>query len=175
MRRDQEFSTWARDETPGLLRRAQLLCLDAQLAEDLVQDTLVKLYVNWSRVDTDANPVGYAHRTMFHHFVSGRRRRSSQERPVAEPEDDDRTSPAPTDAVDLRLDLGTALASLSAVERCVVMARYVDDLSVADTARLFDRKESWVKSITHEAVLKLRRSPSLIDDLFPLNEGSPWS
>jgi RNA polymerase sigma factor (sigma-70 family) len=166
VRRDQEFSTWARDETPALLRRARLLCLDAQLAEDLVQDTLVRLYLSWSRIDRDANPVGYAHRTMFHHFVSGRRRRSSQERPVAEPEDRPGTARASsTDAVNLRLDLRAALGSLSAVERCVVMARYVDDLSVADTARLFDRKESWVKSVTHDAVLKLRRSPSLIDDL----------
>jgi RNA polymerase sigma factor (sigma-70 family) len=168
VRRDQEFSRWARDETPGLLRRAQVLCLDAQLAEDLVQDTLVKLYIAWSRVNADGNPIGYAHRTMFHHFVSGRRRRSSRERPVAEPAHGLGTASAtPTDAIDLRLDLRTALHSLSPVERCVVMARYVDDLSVADTARLFDRKESWVKSVTHDAVVKLRRCPSLVDDLQP--------
>jgi DNA-directed RNA polymerase specialized sigma24 family protein len=93
---------------------------------------------------------------------------------VAEP-DDPGTVRNPTDVANLRLDLRAALSSLSPVERCVVMARYVDDLSVGDTARLFDRKESWVKSVTHDAVLKLRRSPSLIDDLSPLNEGSPWS
>lgn len=124
MRRDREFTTWARDEMPGLLRRAQLLCLDAQLAEDLVQDTLVKLYLNWSRIDDAANPVGYAYRTMFHHFVSGRRRRSSQERPVPQPEDHLGTTRAtPTDAVHLRLDLRAALDGLTPVERCVVLAR----------------------------------------------------
>lgn len=162
MRHDQEFSQWARHETPGLLRRARLLCLDDQLAEDLVQDTLVKLYLQWSRIDADGSPLGYAHRTMFHHFVSSRRRRSARERPMPAPED----APAggtPSDAVHLRLDLQAALRTLDPVERAVVVARYVDDRSVADLAHLFDRKESWVKTVTHRAVLKLRRSTALVD------------
>lgn len=164
MRRDREFTEWAREQTPVLLRRAELLCLDAQRAEDLVQDTLVRLYLSWTRVDLDANPLGYAHRILFNQFVSGRRRRSSGERPVADPEPgaEDRT---PIDAAELRMDLHAALGSLSPVERAVVVARYVDDLSIADTARLFDRKDSWVKSVTHDAVLKLRRSRYLLTDL----------
>ena len=43
--RDAEFTGWARSETPGLLRRAYLLTADWQQAEDLVQETLVRLYV----------------------------------------------------------------------------------------------------------------------------------
>lgn len=164
MRRDQEFSGWAREETPGLLRRARLLCLDEQHAEDLVQETLVRLYLHWSRIDADGSPVGYAHRTMFNLFVSGRRRRSSGERPVATPDDRAAAGGGPGDAA-LRLDLRTALTTLEPTERAVVVARYVDDRSVADIARLFDRTESWVKSITHRAVLKLRRSPALVTDL----------
>lgn len=165
MRRDHEFAAWAREETPGLLRRARLLCLDAQHAEDLVQDTLVKLYLQWSRIDVDGSPLGYAHRTMFNHFVSGRRRRSSRERPVAATEDGAATGSTPADAVSLRLDLQAALNALDPMERAVVVARYVDDRSVAEIAQLFDRTDSWVKSITHRAVLKLRRSPALVTEL----------
>lgn len=163
MRRDQEFSDWAGEETSGLLRRARLLCLDEQHAEDLVQETLVRLYLHWSRIDADGNPVGYAHRTMFNLFVSGRRRRSSRERPVPAPDDRVAASGTPADAV-LRLDLQTALTALDPLERAVAVVRYVDDRSVADIARIFDRTESWVKSITHRAVLRLRRSPALVTD-----------
>jgi RNA polymerase sigma factor (sigma-70 family) len=164
VRRDREFADWARDETPGLLYRARLLCLDAQHAEDLVQDTLVKLYLQWSRVDAGQNPLGYAHRTMFNHFISGRRRRSSREQPSSVPENGGAPTRAPADDVDERLDLQAALNALDPLERAVVVARYVDDRSVADLAALFDRSESWVKSITHRAVLKLRRSPALVTD-----------
>lgn len=165
MRRDREFSDWARDEAPGLLRRARLLCLDAQHAEDLVQDTLVRMYLHWSRIDADGSPVGYAHRTMFNLFVTGRRRRSNHERPVAELAEGVPATGVAADAVNLRLDLQAALGALDPMERAVVVARYVDDRSVTDIARLFDRTESWVKSITHRAVLKLRRSPALVTDL----------
>ena len=165
MRRDREFSEWARVETPGLLRRARLLCLDVQQAEDLVQDTLVRLYLRWSQVDADGNPVGYAHRTMFNLFVSGRRRRSSRERPTAVLQDGAVPGEASSDRVNLRLDLQTALATLDRLERAVVVARYVDDRSVAEVARLFDRSEAWVKSITHRAVRRLRESSTLVTDL----------
>ncbi len=162
MRLDQEFSQWAREETPGLLRRARLLCLDEQHAEDLVQDTLVKLYLQWSRIHADGSPLGYAHRTMFHHFVSSRRRRSARERPMLAPHDGP-ASGTLSDTVPLRLDLQAALSTLDRVERAVVVARYVDDRSVAEVAHLLGRKESWVKTVTHRAVLKLRHSTALVE------------
>ncbi len=72
-----EFEGWALGVTPHLFRYARHLERDWHSAEDLVQDTLAKLYVNWWRVDETLNLKAYALQTMFHHFVSRRRRRSS--------------------------------------------------------------------------------------------------
>jgi RNA polymerase sigma factor (sigma-70 family) len=160
-RSDTDFTGWAKVETPGLLRRAFLICADWQQAEDLVQETLVQLYVNWHRVDKSHNPVGYAHTTLFHLFVSDRRRRRTTERPTAQlPE-----RPVPAAAPDLGMDLARALNVLSPIERCVVVARYLDDRSVADVALMIDRTPNWVRTTAHRATQRLRSSPALVTDL----------
>jgi RNA polymerase sigma-70 factor (sigma-E family) len=162
--RDAEFTAWAQVETPGLLRRAYLLSADWQRAEDLVQETLVRLYVHWSRVDRHDNPVAYAHTTLFHVFISGRRRKSASERPTAElPE-----RPSVDPSADLALDLARALDLLSPRERCVVIARYLDDRSVVDVARMVGRTPGWVRTTAHRALERLRQSPALSTGSGPL-------
>ena len=44
------FTEFASVATPRLFRTAMLLCGEWHLAEDLVQTTLAKLYVSWSKV-----------------------------------------------------------------------------------------------------------------------------
>lgn len=152
---DDEFSDWAAQHSPALLRRATLLCGDRHQAEDLVQETLVRLFLHWRQVDLDHNPVGYAHTTLYRVFVSGRRRRSSTELPTA-------VLPEPAgDRADVEghLDLVAALQTLSPRQRCVVVARYVDDRSVAEVARLMRRTESWVRVNASRALHQLRDSP----------------
>ena len=159
--RDAEFTAWAQAETPGLLRRAYVLCADRQQAEDLVQETLVRLYASWPRVNHQDNPVGYAHTTLFRVFVSVRRRRSSRERPTAElPE-----RPSPDRSAELVMDLARALEVLSPHERCVVVARYLDDRSVVDVARMVNRTQGWVRTTAHRALQRLRQSAALLTDL----------
>ena len=74
-----EFEEFAYARTPHLLRSAWLLCGDVHQAEDLVQETLAKVYVRWhrrlgGRID---NPAAYAQTTLVRTFLSARRRRSS--------------------------------------------------------------------------------------------------
>ncbi|WP_375433578.1 RNA polymerase sigma factor [uncultured Friedmanniella sp.] len=47
----------AAQHSPALLRRATLLCGDRHQPEDLVQETLVRLFLRWRRVDLDHNPL----------------------------------------------------------------------------------------------------------------------
>jgi RNA polymerase sigma-70 factor (sigma-E family) len=160
-RSDADFTAWARAETPGLLRRGYLLCADWQQAEDLVQETLVRLYVHWHRVDSSQNPVGYAHTTLFHLFVSDKRRKRTGERPTAHmPE-----RPVPAVTPDSRMDLARALEVLSPIERCVVVARYLDDRSVAEVAHMVNRNQGWVRTTANRAIQRLRQSPALLTDL----------
>jgi RNA polymerase sigma factor (sigma-70 family) len=50
----------------------------------------------------------------------------------------------------------TALAQLPTRQRAVVVLRYYDDLSVAQTAQALGCTEGTVKSQTHDALARLR-------------------
>lgn len=154
-----EFEAWARAAVPGLYARACLLSRDPHLAEDLVQDTLTKVFVAWPRIDRDSNPDGYAMRTLYHLFVSRRRRRSSSEVVSDSLPELMLAEGDPTN----RMDLAEALSELKPVERAVVIIRFVDDLSVARTAELLGRTEGWVKVTTSRTLAKLRLMPQLSD------------
>lgn len=149
------FADWSRDHTAGLFRRALLLTGDWHRAEDLVQETLAKLYAHWHRIDLDQNAAGYAMRTLFHAYVSERRRRPSEVTLVDVVPD----RPAPARDHDLRLDLIKALDALSPQERFVLVARYLDDLSVAEVAGMIDRPQSWVRNVAYRATKRIQRSP----------------
>ena len=83
-RRHDEFEEFARARTPQLYRSAWMLCGDAHRAEDLVQDTLAKVFVRWHRplVRAIDNPAAYAHTTLVRTYISAQRRRSTHERPT---------------------------------------------------------------------------------------------
>lgn len=157
MAAEAEFEAWARAAVPELYARACLLSRDPHLAEDLVQDTLTKVFVAWGRIDHDSNPDGYAMRTLYHQFVSRRRRRSSSE--VVSDSLPELLLPESDPAN--RMDLAEALAELKPAERAVVIIRFVDDLSVARTAELLGRTEGWVKVTTSRTLAKLRLMPQL--------------
>ena len=151
-----EFEEFARARTPQLFRSAWLLCGDPHHAEDLVQETLAKVYVRFRRID---NPVAYAQTTLTRTFISGRRRRSSTERPTADlPEvaTDDATRGS-----DLRLALAGALAGLAPADRAVLVLRYLDDLSVEETAERMGVSAGAVRSRSMRALARVR---PLLDD-----------
>ena len=57
--RDEEFREFMRDRASPLHQSAYLLCGDWHLADDLVQDTLVKAYQHWPRVRQADSPDAY--------------------------------------------------------------------------------------------------------------------
>ena len=57
-----DFLEFAHARSDQLFRTACLLTGDRHLAEDLVQETLAKMYRSWNRIDRTQAPVAYAHR-----------------------------------------------------------------------------------------------------------------
>jgi RNA polymerase sigma-70 factor (sigma-E family) len=156
---DTGFEEWARARTPALLRAAYLLAGGQQNAEDLTQGVLVKLAAAWWRVD---DPDAYARRVLHRLQVSRWRRRSLTEMLVdAIPE---RGRPDPTGDVDVRIVLADALRRLTVPQRSVLVLRYYEDLSEAETAVVLGCSVGTVKSQTHKALAALRRvAPELAD------------
>ena len=150
-----DFEEFARARTPALYRAAWLLCGEHHRSEDLVQETLAKVFVRWySRLRGPIeNPAGYAHTTLVRTYISAQRRKSNHERPTEHlPE-----VPGASAGSDLRLTLRDALAELEPLDRAVLVLRYLDDRSVAETAEVIGVSPGAVRNRTMRALERLRR------------------
>lgn len=157
--RDSTFAEFVGESLPALTQYAYALTGDAHAAEDLVQDTLVKLAGAWRRVRSDGNPLGYARTVLFRTFVSRWRRRGPLMQEYHE-------KPAPGDqyvAVDTRDALRRAMASLPRLQRAVLVLGYLDDLSDDDIAILLDRRPATVRSLRHRGLQALRTQLGSLD------------
>jgi RNA polymerase sigma-70 factor (sigma-E family) len=153
------FADFVRDRSPDLLRSAWLLTGDWHSAHDLVQTALEKCWPRWGRrMD---HPEAYVRRVLLTSYLSWRRRRWNGELSTAElPE-----SVETTDDVELRQSLLGALAALTPRQRAVIVLRYFDDLSEADTAAVLRCSVGTVKAHASRGLAHLRATPGLAESL----------
>jgi RNA polymerase sigma-70 factor (sigma-E family) len=149
-----DFETFAAARGGALYRTAWLLTGDRQLAEDLVQETLARVYVRWHKVARMDNPAAYARRVLVNAHISHRRLRRNREVPVAEVQQPERPVEAPDR--ELRLTLLDGLARLDTVDRTVLVLRYWEDLDVQTTAGLLDLSPANVRTRSLRALGRLR-------------------
>ncbi|MFD4233207.1 SigE family RNA polymerase sigma factor [Streptomyces sp. NPDC058542] len=152
--RTEEFKVFAAARAGHLFRSACLLTSgDVHLAEDLVQETLSRMYVLWGRARRIDNPAAYAQTVLVRTFLTHRRRRSASERPLAElPEG----APADADDPALRMTLLGALAQLAPKDRAVVVLRYWEDRSIEETAAALQVSPAAVRTRCVRALGRLR-------------------
>jgi RNA polymerase sigma-70 factor (sigma-E family) len=147
---EREFTAFAVSRAQALARTAYLLTGDHHRAEDLVQTTLFKTAKAWGRIKGE--PEAYARRVMYHEQVSWWRRRSNKE--VAREIIPERTYVGAD--IDTRLLLVEALSRLTPKQRAVLVLRFFDDLSEAQTAAALGIAPGTVKSQTRHALRRLR-------------------
>ncbi|WP_433056423.1 SigE family RNA polymerase sigma factor [Dactylosporangium sp. CS-033363] len=156
-----DFTEFVLGRSHALLRFAYLLTGDRHLAEDLVQEALVRAHRRWSGIVGDEGPEPYVRKTMLRQYLSWRRRRSFAERPIAEiperPTGDAAHDLAETDA------MWTLLRTLPRSPRAVVVLRYYEDLPDAEIARLLGCSESTVRVHAFHALKKLRAALNTVD------------
>ncbi|MEV6520513.1 SigE family RNA polymerase sigma factor [Longispora sp. NPDC051575] len=151
------FDEYVATRSPRLLRLAYLLTQDHALAEDLVQTALVKSWPAWGRIADDPEP--YVRRVLTNTFNSWWRRRSRGERPTAVLPD--RRWTTPHGEVDDRDEVWRALAQLPRQQRAVLVLRYLEDLSEAETADALGVSVGSVKGYASKGLAKLRLDPAL--------------
>ncbi|MET9313738.1 SigE family RNA polymerase sigma factor [Kribbella sp. NPDC003505] len=150
----ESFDRFVAARSRALLRTAYLLTRDHALAEDLVQTALAKAWFHWSRIRED-NPEPYVRRILVTTYASWWRRRWNGEIPTEELPD----APTPSDADGL--DLWDAIGRLPRRQRAVVVLRFYEDLTEAETARLMGSSVGTVKSQTAKALARLRLDPAI--------------
>ncbi|MFF4311397.1 sigma factor [Streptomyces sp. NPDC001507] len=95
-RYEEEFMAFAAARSAPLFRSACVLTSgDVHLAEDLVQDTLGRMYANWRKIAQVDDPAAYTHTVLVRAYLSYRRRRSSSEQPTGSGRHRARTPPRP--------------------------------------------------------------------------------
>ena len=151
------FDDFVAARSSGLLRTAYLLTHDHALAEDLLQTALTKAWFAWGRID--GHPEPYVRRILVNTYATWWRRRWNGELATAELPELPATDGA--DASDTGQDLWSAMTRLPRRQRAVVVLRYFEDLTEAETASLLGCSVGTVKSQASKALAKLRIDPSL--------------
>lgn len=141
-------------EYPRLVMLLSLHTGERPVAEELAQDTLVRVHEHWDRVRAMDNPGGWAYAVGLNLARSWWRRRHAERRALARLGRPTLEAPPeePTDVVALR----TAVAALPIRQRTAVLLRYFADLSVTETAGHMHCAEGTVKSLTSQAIATLR-------------------
>jgi RNA polymerase sigma-70 factor (sigma-E family) len=155
------FESFVHATAATMHRTAVLLCGDHHLAEDLTQTTYAKVFASWKRVAGADDPVAYTRKVLVRTFLSHRRLRRSSEHPTEVLPDTAEHGQDPS----LRLDLLAALQALAPDDRAVLVLRFWEDLSVADTARLLGTAEPACRQRTARALARIRvLMPDLEED-----------
>ncbi|MGC5285760.1 SigE family RNA polymerase sigma factor [Micromonospora sp. DT231] len=165
-----EFDSFIRTRTPALLRSAYLLTGDQHLAEDLFQSALARTHRSWNRLHHSGNAEAYTRKIMYHLQVSWwRRRRVPESMPgdLPEPRGGD-SAPDHAQQTSLRLTLRSALAKLSPKQRAVLVLRFFEDRTEAETADLLGVTVGTVKSQTAKSLAKLRAVAPDLAELYVL-------
>lgn len=163
MRDEERAEEFCRAVGPDLVGFLTLYCGDRDLAEDLAQQTLARVWASWNRMRTVADRRAYVHRMACNAASSWFRRRAAERR--ARQRAGARRPAETHGAVDPATSMAVrdAVAALPNRQRSAVLLRYYADLSVRETAAVMGCAEGTVKALTFKAVAALREA-GLTDD-----------
>jgi RNA polymerase sigma-70 factor (ECF subfamily) len=151
---EEQFRAFVAARSTALLRTAYLLAGDWGAAEDLLQVALTKTYLAWKRLGQIEAVEPYTRRVLVNTSTSWWRRRWHGERPTEIlPE-----RPV-SDGLDARLErdaLWQHVKNLPTRQRAVLVLRFYEDMSEADTAAMLGVSVGTVKSQCARALAALR-------------------
>ena len=146
------FREFVRVRFEPLRALAYVTCGDWQAAEDAVAGALARLYLRWNRV---ASPEAYARTMVVRAAIGEKRRPWRRERSVGDALPDV-PRPDESGAVDERLRMRAALMKVPPGQRAVLVLRFLEGLSVEETAEVLGRRAGTVKSQTARGLDTLR-------------------
>ena len=157
---NREFDGFAAGSWGPLLRAGYLMTGDAGDAEDLVQETLLRVARQWNRVRSMDHPTAYARRVLVNLVLRDAGRRARQRAELWQQEDGraeqaDESAARALRAVDDLAEFRWAVAQLPARQRAVLVLRYWADLPVAEVADILGCSVGTVTSTASRAAARL--------------------
>jgi RNA polymerase sigma-70 factor (sigma-E family) len=152
-----DFDEFVSGNVEQLLKTAVLITWDSGEAEDLVQECLFKVARRWPRVRAMAQPRAYARRILVNLALDDARGRARRREELDQ-------APAVADGpaqdllvgLETRAELLDALARLTSRQRAVLVLRYFNDLTEAETAEVLGCSPGTVKSNASRGIARLR-------------------
>ncbi|GAB3143523.1 RNA polymerase sigma factor [Amycolatopsis sp. NPDC004378] len=152
------FEDFVAERLDGLLRYATVLAGDPHLAQDIVQDVLLRAQQRWEAID---HPPTYVRRMVTNEYLSWRRRAVRRMVPSSHDVLDALSPPEadPAAAYDERDAMLGLLATLPRKQRAAIVLRYYENYSDAEIAALLRCGVSTVRSQISRALATLRQAP----------------
>ncbi|HEY9522598.1 MAG TPA: SigE family RNA polymerase sigma factor [Thermopolyspora sp.] len=149
-----EFEEFVRARGSALYRYGYVLAGNAEDAADLVQEALLRLGDNWSRVRKKENPEGYVRTIMARRHISWWRRRRREHLVASIP--DNGHSDGDVDRLSADTGMWAELSALPKRQRAVLVLRYYEDLSDREIATVLGISPGTVRSQASRALATLR-------------------
>lgn len=151
-----ELDEFLASQLPAMTRLAQVLTLRTDAAEDLAQQTMLRLYQRWDQVRVAEHPGAYARRVMLNEFLTGSRRRRVIE--VHGLPDAGRSDPG-MQALEARETAFALLRQLPGRQRAAIALRYLEDRTDQEIAEILSCRRATVRSLVMRGLEKVRNSP----------------
>ena len=152
-----DFEQFARTELPGLLRYAVMLTGDSHLAQDLVQDVMVKVHTKWRSVAAADHPKLYVKTMITRAFISWRRRWAVRNVLLtADSEIDGEPIGDHAAVIADRFEVWQRLATLPRQQRAVLVLRYYERLTDPEIATMLGCSPGTVRGYASRALATLR-------------------
>ncbi|APU13009.1 MULTISPECIES: SigE family RNA polymerase sigma factor [Actinoalloteichus] len=152
------FDDFVATRLRDLLRYATVLSCDPHLAEDIVQEVLIRAQSRWRRIGALDSPLHYVRRMVTNEFLSWRRRRATRDVSVP-PESFSglvETGHDPIVVFDERDAMLTRIARLPPRQRAALVLRYYEGLAHAEIASIMRCSEGTARSNISRALATLR-------------------
>jgi RNA polymerase sigma-70 factor (sigma-E family) len=160
--REDDINTFLAARWSSMFRLACLLTGSPAEADDLLQESMVKVYLRWTKVSRTQVPEAYVRRIMVNTLVS-RSRRPFRRRELLEADVGAAAVASAEDAGLDRVQVWPLVCALPVRQRAVIVLRYYEDLSEREIADVLGCSTGSVKSQAHDALASLRRGVAALD------------
>lgn len=157
-----ELEEFCRNQYPALVRILGLYCGSVEVAEELAQEALARVWRHWNKVRKLDHPPAWALRVALNLARSHFRRRAAEKRATARLQSQRLEAHVPPPASESEV-IREAVARLPGRHKTALILRYYLDLSFPEVAEWMGVPEGTAKSLAHRAIARLREDQTLID------------
>jgi RNA polymerase sigma-70 factor (sigma-E family) len=152
------YDQFVADRLDRLLRYATAITCDKHLAQDIVQDVLVRARSRWGRIGALDAPYLYVRRMVTNDYLSWRRRRARRDVSSTHAALEV-ISPAVADPAERHAErdaMRARIAVLPEKQRAAIVLRYYEDATTAEIGQVLGCSEGTVRSHLSRALHTLR-------------------